>query len=425
MGLTAALAAALVITGQPAEPIKPAPVRQSGGVAEAQTKPPEEQEDRDFIAQAHALIKDFEYVDDKHRQDIANDVAVGLKFSVEIDKELEASEREELIARITKIGNEVAAIANETAAEVSWGDQRLSPLPYEFKTVKGSDVNAFSIPGGIIYVYEGLADFSESDDELAGVLAHEVSHAAFRHVYELNRRAGSLDILQLPILLAVIFGGGAGGDVAAVGTAAQLANTALRSGWSVDAEQAADFGAIQYLTKSRYNPVGALTLMERLAFREAHQPSLDWGIYRTHPPSSDRATSLVKQMKEFAIPIRRSQVASSFRVTTKIGEDGLDLRFGDAKIYTFRGSNAILRSEEAVKRLNVFFDAEPEPFEVTMTGTTLRGKHRRLFEISEEDETESADIEALKEDAFKQLKSAIYNLQFKLWSVRRRKADRL
>ena len=67
---------------------------------------------------------------------------------------------------------------------------------------------------------------------------------------------------------------------------------------------------------------------------------------------------------------------------------------------------------------------QPEPFEVSMTGSTLRGRNRPLFEITEDDATETQDAAALKALAFKNLKAAIYNLQFQLWSIRRRNVDR-
>ncbi len=115
------------------------------------------------------------------------------------------------------IGGELAAIANASKVRTTWGDKRLNPFEYTFKVVE-EDVNAFSLPGGYIYIYEGLVKYAESDDELAGVLAHEIAHASMRHVATMQREAGKLSAMQNPLILAAILIGGAkGGDAMMVG----------------------------------------------------------------------------------------------------------------------------------------------------------------------------------------------------------------
>src|SRR5207248_3056953 len=129
-----------------------------------------------------------------------------------------------------------------------------------FKVLEGDDINAFSLPGGRIYVYEGLMKFVESDDELAGILAHETSHAAFRHVATMEHKENKLVMAQIPLIIAAILAHSPG--VMAVGQGYTQSTT---SGWSIEAEKAADFGGFQFMLKSNYNPVAMLTFMERLA----------------------------------------------------------------------------------------------------------------------------------------------------------------
>ena len=225
-------------------------------------------------------------IDAKRQKDLDRDVELGKEYSKQVEKELKISKDEAIAKRVKEIGAELAAIANSTKADVTWGDKRPSKFNYEFKVVEGEDVNAFSLPGGFIYVYEGLVKFTESDDELAGVIGHEISHAAFRHVWQLQRQS---EKLQLGTLLAVLVAAMTRSqDASNIAVGAQLGAQAFASGWSQDAERASDFGGLQYMMKSKYDPTGSVTFMERLARDEKAKGSIDWGIF-PHPPTKQRA----------------------------------------------------------------------------------------------------------------------------------------
>ena len=172
-----------------------------------------------------------------------DDEALGAKIAAEVNKDDKPTEDKKMQARVERIGNELAAIANAHHLIALWGDKRYTPLHYRFTVIKGSDVNA-SLPGGYVYVYEGLVKYVESDDELAGVLAHEISHAAFRHVPTMIKKSRELSLITLPLIIASIF---AGPQAAILGPGAQLTQQAIGSGWSVDAEKAADYGGFQIM----------------------------------------------------------------------------------------------------------------------------------------------------------------------------------
>lgn len=358
--------------------------------------------------------------DERHQRDIQRDIELGREVSEEIDKVLEPSENEEMIERVVRIGTELAEIANETQVEVTWGDPRLSPFPYEFRVVKGDDVNAFSLPGGIIYVYEGLVDFSTSDHELAGVLGHEIAHAAFRHIATLRREQSRLDIVNLSAMVAAILTGGETASVI-VGSMSML-NLAFQSGWSVEAEFAADQGAIHYLRNSSYDPVGVLVFMERLFHRNQLFDSIDWGILRTHPPSRERAIRISSTLRSLEIPILRSKVSPLFSARIEPNDDGgLDLKFASRRIHTFSGAEAIPRADDALARVNAFFDSEPSAFEVEISGSRIIGFHRVLFEVTRDDALEMGmSVNEATRAAEEALKWEIRELNRKRWTLRTR-----
>lgn len=360
-------------------------------------------------------IEEFlaEIEDPKHRRDLQRDIELGRKYSAQADKEYPPSEDQAAIERVNRIGNEFAAIANVTPVNVTWGDKRLNRFPYVFKVVKSDDVNAFSIPGGYIYVFEGLLKYVESDHELAGVLAHEVAHASLRHVATLEAEANKMGVWQIPLILAGLLTG-----TSEVAMAGILTGQAQQSGWSVRAEQAADYAGFQYMQRSEYNPVGLLTFMERLAKDERMGPNFDPGIYRTHPPSQARARSLIAFMRSAGVPILRSQVTTSFRTTVKPGDKGtVDLFFGRRKLVTLTGQDALTRADEAADNLNAFFDAEPAPFEVLSTADgTVVGGRRPLFRLTAADASAAqVPLDELRKTTLNNIRQAIFNLSYRIW----------
>src|SRR5690606_5585753 len=138
----------------------------------------------------------------------------------------------------------------------------------------------------------------------------------------------------------------------------------LMSGWSVQAEESADYGSIQMMKQSRFNPVGMLTFMERLAFKDKFSANIDWGIYRTHPPSQERAKFIITSLEEYKIPIQRSAVTTTFSARSIPRQDGAyELWFGKEKIHEFRGDKAQTRAAQAVLKLNKFLDSVPQMFQ--------------------------------------------------------------
>lgn len=378
-----------------------------------------------LVSRAWAEAEGGESEQDKkrHEEDLKRDRDMGAKYSEQIDKELKVTDDKELIERVQRIGGELAQIANQTPVEVTWGDKRLNPFQYQFKVVQDKDINAFSLPGGFIYVYDGLLKFTESDDELAGVLAHEVAHASLRHVATLQREQSKLQAVQIPLILIAIFTGGASGAATAL-TAGSLVGTAIGSGWSVKAEQSADYGGFQYLVKSKYDPTGMLTFMERLAIMERRKPIgfVDLGIYRTHPPSRERAESITKFMTDAQLPIRRSRVAPSCRVDVKPHEDGtVQITFGTRTIVALAGTDALDRADQMARRINAFFDSEPDLYEVkaeTAQGQIF-GRRQVLLELTHDDAVAAkATVPQLTEETSMNLKRAMGTLGFRVWNGR-------
>ena len=358
-------------------------------------------------------------LDPRHQADIDADTKVGKKYTEEVEKEFKLSKNQEYIDRVQRIGAEIAAIARQQQVAVTWGDKRLNPFDYTFKVVEDKDINAFSLPGGYIYVYEGLIKFAETDDELAGVLAHEVAHAAFRHVATLQRESTKLQTLTLPLILISIFSGSQ--TLSGVGTLASLIGIAKGSGWSVSAEEAADYGGLQYMLHSNYQPVGILTFIERLAKEQRFIDQIDMGIFRTHPPSRERAERLMANLTARNIPIRRSLASKAYRVELQDGENGVvEAVFDRRRLMTFAGPDARRRAEEAALNLNEFFDEVPDLFDVSVrSDTVLLGRREELFRVRPEDASAvKLPPEQVARQASAAIKRSLYLLAYRVWDGR-------
>lgn len=351
--------------------------------------------------------------DPKHLRDIQADIELGQKVAAEIDKELKPSDNPEHQERVERIGQELARIANLSTVNVTYGDQRLNPFPYRFRVFKDKDVNAFSLPGGFIYITDSLVEFCESDHELAGVIGHEIAHAAFRHYRAMQRDTQRLNNIVLPAtILGILVGGSAAPNIAMGG---MLTTQAFQSSWSQDAERSADYGGVQYMILSeRWNPVGMLTFIERLGKRQRLMNSIDWGIYRTHPPSRERAIAITAHLEQKAIPIRRSKVTTSYRTLAVPAEKGIEIQFGGKTLLTLYGPDAAARAEQAARLANETFDQVPQPFQITSNGfgQILFNGNPILTITDDEVRATKTELTELTANALREYRGAAFAVQY-------------
>lgn len=155
------------------------------------------------------------------------------------------------------------------------------------KVINSTEINAFSLPGGFLYVNRGLIEAAENEAELAGVIAHEVAHIAARHGIEQRSRR---DLINW-ITRSLSFFGGAGSVRRATGV--------LNFRFSRDAEKEADRLAAQYLWKTGYDPEGLITFLEKLRAQEKKSQIPLQNLFRTHPVNEDRIRDTRKLVDRF------------------------------------------------------------------------------------------------------------------------------
>ena len=152
------------------------------------------------------------------------------------------------------------------------------PIPLSPAVVRKADANAIALPGGRIYVFEGLINQSESPDELAGVLAHEIGHVAHRDGTRSVLQAGGLSFLFGMSL----------GDFVGGGAVVFVAKTVLQSRYSRAVEATADAHSADLMLRVRGEPHALAVILKRIAGQ-----SNGWSkLLLDHPETKDRIASI-------------------------------------------------------------------------------------------------------------------------------------
>jgi predicted Zn-dependent protease len=177
---------------------------------------------------------------------------MGKKVLVEIEKEANFMRDLSIQAFVEKVGYSIL--------------DQVGPTPFEFKfyVINGLDPNAFAIPGGHIFVTTGLLVLAENEQEVAGVLSHEIAHVTQRHISQMIERSTRLNIASMAaILAAMIAGRGGAGSQAGAAMAAATAG-ALQLKYTREMETDADQNGLHYLIKAGYDPSGLTSFLNKI-----------------------------------------------------------------------------------------------------------------------------------------------------------------
>jgi predicted Zn-dependent protease len=167
-------------------------------------------------------------------------------------------------------------------------------LPWEFHIVADPSVNAFNIPGGHVYINTGLIGAADNAAELAGVMAHEISHGVARHGTEQLTRAYGIQIVGGMLL---------GQNPAAYEQIlAQIAAGGAMASFSRGAEREADGLGVRYMAGAGYDPEGLATMFEELFRQRQRQPGAVEQFFSTHPLTENR----IKEVRQMAREIGAS-----------------------------------------------------------------------------------------------------------------------
>jgi len=199
-----------------------------------------------------------------------------LKQSGLMPKEIED---EAVVGYVKKVAQKVAANSD-------------LQVPLQITVLNSKEINAFALPGGFVFIERGILEVADDESQLAGIIAHEMSHAVARHSRKLMTKSTIASIIyQAAQIAAVVLTGGIAGigtyyalQYGFYGLGLTLSLTLL--GVSRDFEQQADQLGIQYAWKAGYDASGFIRFFDKMATKEGYVNGVSW--FRSHPPFYQR-----------------------------------------------------------------------------------------------------------------------------------------
>jgi len=197
------------------------------------------------------------------------EIEIGNQTALELEKQYGVVGQRADLTRVRNLGKQLIKYCERPE------------LPYQFKILATDEVNALAVPGGHVYVTRGLlAQAKPDDDELAGVLAHEIAHVARGHSAKMIEKSSQVSIL-LEILTHK-----SGKSTQALG---QLAQNLYLQSYSRDEESEADWYGIGYAYHAGKDPRGLKRFFEELQRLQGGQQPRGVEVYfSSHPQTSDR-----------------------------------------------------------------------------------------------------------------------------------------
>src|SRR5467141_1898871 len=179
-------------------------------------------------------------------------------------------------------------------------------VPFTIKVIDSDEVNAFALPGGFFYVNSGLILRAQEEAELAGVMAHEISHVCARHGTKNATKGEMMQLATIPLIL--LSPGGWAGYGLYQGVNLAIPVTYLK--FSRDAEREADYLGIQYMYKTGYDPNSYVTFFERIQADEKRRPGTIPKVFSTHPPTPERIENTQKEIARI-LPARQEYIVTT------------------------------------------------------------------------------------------------------------------
>jgi Zn-dependent protease with chaperone function len=213
---------------------------------------------------------------------VEQDLEIGRQSSIAAERELPILDDRSIEAYVNEIGARLAAVAPG------------ADFPYQFKIVNASDINAFALPGGYLYLNRGLIEAAENEGQLAGVMAHEMAHVALRHGTNQASKAymaqGGLSLLggllreedhSTDQQIEMIGGFGL--------------NTLFLK-FSRGAEEQADVTGAQMMAAAGYDPEDMADIFDILATTQDREPGKVAQFFSSHPAPSNRSARIDEEI---------------------------------------------------------------------------------------------------------------------------------
>lgn len=256
----------------------------------------------------------------KNKYKVSDDVELGRKASQQVEQQMP-------ILRDSAVDDYVESVGRRLVAAIPEQFQHRE-FSYEFDVVNARDINAFALPGGPMYVNRGMIEAARSEGEMAGVMAHEISHVALRHA---TAQATETQKFQIGSVLGQIAGAVIGGTPGAIiGAGSQIGFGAGALKYSRKYETQADILGAQIMARAGYDPRDLARMFQTI---QAQGGGSSGGWFSSHPSPTDRFQKI-------------NQEAAMLRVSPGSGNDSRSFQQVQARL---RGMGRASSMEEIAR----------------------------------------------------------------------------
>lgn len=227
-----------------------------------------------WLLPAAAIAQQTQVVAPKNKYKVQDDVKLGNQAAAEVERQFPLINDRDAAAYIERVGQR---LVDQIPSQF-----RHPEFDYRFKWVNARDLNAFALPGGPMYINRGMIEAAKNEGELAGVMAHELSHVALRHATaQATKQTGGKGLLaQLPILAGAILGGQAGAKLGAIGTAYFMTK------YSREYESQADILGARIMADAGYDPRDLANVFKTIQQERKGSGAPEW--LSSHPDPGNR-----------------------------------------------------------------------------------------------------------------------------------------
>lgn len=236
---------------------------------------------------------------------VAQDVEIGKQSALQVERQLPMMNDAATQRYVSALGARLAAQAPG------------AKFNYQFKVANLSDINAFALPGGFIYVHRGLLEQVRTEGELAGVMAHEIAHVALRHPTNQASKAylANAGLGVLGGLLGGKSGSSTGSIVNAVGG---FGMNTLFLKFSRSIESQADVVGSQIMARAGYDPMEMAHFFAFLRRKAGSDPGKVAVFLSDHPAPADREARVQQEAKLLGAVPRSAPIGSLASVQTRL-----------------------------------------------------------------------------------------------------------
>ncbi len=212
-------------------------------------------------------------------------VKMGASYAAQINKSSRFITDPVVDEYINRIGQNIAANSD-------------CKVPFTYHVIDSDQINAFSLPGGFVYVNTGLIMAADDEAELAAVMGHETAHVCAQHAARQLTREHLAQIGMIPMMFVIPYSWTGYG----IYEGSQLAIPMAFLEFSRTYEAQADYLGTQYLYKAGYDPQAMIDFFEKIAALQKRKPSMIARLFDTHPITADRILHTQEEIAEILPP---------------------------------------------------------------------------------------------------------------------------